>query len=123
MKKKKADRLPPFTPTLNSLIDSNTYKKLTNAARVAYLLICRQRRRFDQNEVCFPYSHAAEYMDMHTFSKAVKALIACGLIDKKQEGGLYRKTNIYTIVYGISIRDVEKHSVGKTLKPLNSCGK
>ena len=107
---KRKDRLPPFTPTENSLIDSDVYKKLTNASRVAYLLLCRQKRRFDQTDVIFPYSHAAAYMDQHTWARSIKELIACGMIGKKQEGGLYRKTNIYTI-HGISIRTVEMHSV------------
>jgi hypothetical protein len=110
MRKSKKDRLPPFTPTENSLIDSDVYKKLTNASRVAYLLLCRQKRRFDQADVIFPYSHAAAYMDQHTWGRSIRELIACGLIGKKQEGGLYRKTNIYTI-HGISKRTVEMHSV------------
>ncbi len=113
MKRTKSKRLPPFTPTDNKLIDSDCYKKLTNASRVAYLLLCRQKKRFDQVDVIFPYSHAAEYMDIHTYSKAIKDLIVSGLIEKKQEGGLYRKTNIYTLLPGISIRAVEKHSVKK----------
>jgi hypothetical protein len=64
---RKKDRLPPFTPTENNLIDSDTYKKLTNAARVAYLLLCRQKRRFDQTEVKCPYSYAEEYMDARKY--------------------------------------------------------
>ena len=113
--KKKKNRLPPFTPTDNKLIDSDLYKKLTNATRVAYLLLCRQRKSFNQTDVMFPYSHAAKYMDHHTWGKAVKDLIAAGLIVKRQEGGLYRKKNIYTLL-GISIRGVEKHSVDLPLK-------
>jgi len=97
MGRKKSKRLPPFTPTPNDLIDSETYKKLSNAARVAYLLLCRQRKRFNQFEVNFPYSQAATYMDRHTWSKAIKDLISVGLITKKQKGGLYRKINIYGI--------------------------
>jgi len=103
---KKKDRLPPFTPTSNSLIDSDIYKKLTNASRVAYLLLCRQRRRFNQTEVIFPYSQAQDYMNRNTWSRAIKELIACGMIEKKQEGGLYRRVNIYTITLGISIRGI-----------------
>jgi hypothetical protein len=49
-------------------------------------------------------------MDQHTWSRATKELIASGLIEKKQEGGLYRKKNIYTILV-TSIRTVEKHSI------------
>ena len=97
MGRKKSKRLPPFTPTPNDLIDSETYKKLSNAARVAYLLLCRQRKRFNQFEVNFSYSQAATYMGRHTWSKAIKDLISVGLITKKQEGGLYRRINIYGI--------------------------
>jgi hypothetical protein len=107
---KKKDRLPPFTPTSNKLIDSDVYKKLTNAAKVAYLLLCRQRRRFDQSEVCFPYSHAQEYMDRHTWGRAVRELIGTGMVGMRQEGGLYRRKDIYTIP-GDSIRGVEMHTV------------
>ena len=66
MERKKSKRLPPFTPTPNDLIDSEAYKKLSNAARVAYLLLCRQKKRFDQVEVKFPYSQAVVYMNRHT---------------------------------------------------------
>ena len=106
----KKDRLPPFTPTLNSLIDSNTYKKLTNSARVAYLLLCRQRKHYGQTEVCFPYSDAQEYMDRNTWSRAIKNLEQNLLISKEQVGGLYRKKNIYKILVQ-SIRGMEINTV------------
>ena len=112
---KKKDRLPPFTPTENNLIDSDIYKKLTNASRVAYLLLCRQKKHFNQTEVCFPYSHAQEYMNRNTWSRAIKELIACKMIEKKQEGGLYRRVNIYTI-HGISIRGIDIATVKTTSK-------
>ena len=109
---KKKDRLPPFTPTDNKLIDSDLYKKLTNAARVAYLLLCRQRKHFGQTEVVFPYSHAQGHMNRNTWSRAVRDLIAAGLITKTQEGGLYRKTNRYGIsIRGIGIDTVEMPSL------------
>jgi hypothetical protein len=95
---KKKDRLPPFTPTSNSLIDSDAYKKLTNASRVAYLLLCRQKRRFDQCEVIFPYSQAAEYMHKTTWNASIKQLEKERLIEMKQKGGLFRKTNIYKLL-------------------------
>ena len=103
---KKKDRLPPFTPTENSLIDSDIYKKLTNASRVAYLLLCRQKRRFNQTDVIFPYSQAQDYMNRNTWSRAIKELTACEMIEKKQEGGLYRRVNIYTIIPGIYRRGI-----------------
>jgi len=45
-------------------------------------------------------------MNRNTWSRAIKELIACGMIEKKQEGGLYRRVNIYTITLGISIRGI-----------------
>ena len=39
-------------------------------------------------------------MNRHTWSQAIKDLISVRLITKQQEGGLYRRVNIY----GISIR-------------------
>lgn len=107
---KKKDRLPPFTPTDNKLIDSDLYKKLTNAARVAYLLLCRQRKHFGQTDVIFPYSHAQEYMDRNTWRRAISLLISEGLILKEQEGGLYRRKNIYKIILVQSIRGMETHT-------------
>ena len=112
--KKKKNRLPPFTPTDNNLIDSYLYKKMTNAARVAYLLLCRQRKNFYQTEVIFPYSQAQAYMNRNTWARAVKDLIACGLIEKKQEGGLYRRVNKYTLL-GISIRGIDIATVKKVI--------
>ena len=104
----KKDRLPPFTPTDNKLIDSDIYKKLTNASRVAYLLLCRQRKHHGQADVCCPYDYAEGYMERHTWSRAITELIERGLISKKQEGGLYRRKNIYKInTLGISIRGVD----------------
>lgn len=114
MRKSKKDRLPPFTPTENSLIDSDAYKKLTNASRVAYLLLCRQRKFFSQPEVCFPYSDAQEYMDRNTWAKAIRLLEENGLISKTQEGGLYRRKNIYKIMV-YSVRGMESHTVKNTL--------
>lgn len=111
---KKKDHLPPFTPTSNSLIDSDIYKKFTNASRVAYLLLCRQKKRFDQTEVIFPYSHAQGYMNRNTWSRAIAELTEAGLISKKQEGGLYRRVNIY-MIHGISIRGIDIATVKKTI--------
>jgi len=96
--RKKSFRLPPFVPITKEMIKSEAFKSLTNAARVAYLLIKAQQRQFDQVDIKFPYSAAVPYMDRHTLSKAVKALEMHGFIEKRFEGGLYRRTNIYTLI-------------------------
>jgi glycerol-3-phosphate O-acyltransferase len=94
---KKKDRLPPFVPIFKEVIKSESFKRLTNSSRVAYLLLKSQCKRFDQKEVKYPYSCAEEYMDRHTFSTAIRQLIEEGYISKSQEGGLYRRTNLYQI--------------------------
>ena len=78
------------------MIKSQAYKNLTNPERTAYVLLKAQCCKAGQNEVIFPYSHALEYMDRHTFSRAIKQLMKEGFIEKSQHGGLFRKTNIYT---------------------------
>lgn len=93
--KKKRDKLPPFVPVLKEMIRSPAYKELTNAARTAHLLLKCQCCKFGQDEVRLPYRHTSEYMDQHTFSKAITQLSDLGFIEKTFEGGLYRRTNVY----------------------------
>ena len=80
------------------MIKSQAYKNLSNPARTAYVLLKAQCCKSGQDEVIFPYSHAAEYMDRHTFSRAITQLINEGFIEKSQCGGLFRKTNIYRFI-------------------------
>ena len=80
------------------MINSKAFKELTNAARVALLLLKAQCCRADQNEVKCPYVYAELYMHKHTWHSAIDLLIAKGFINKEQEGGLFRKTNVYSFV-------------------------
>lgn len=80
------------------MIKSEAFKKLTNAARVTYLLLKAQCCKPNQVEVKFPYTDALPYMNKHTYSRSIKQLIELGFIEKTQEGGLYRRTNIYRFV-------------------------
>ena len=86
---------PGFAMITNEEICSPAYKALTNTARTAYTLLCAQRKKKDQPEVIYPYSHAVDYMERRTFAKATRQLIEVGFIEKKQSGGLFRRTNIY----------------------------
>lgn len=45
--------------------------------------------------VIFPYKDAQEYMNRHTFLKAIKQLIKFGFIKKIGNGGLYQQPNVY----------------------------
>jgi hypothetical protein len=97
MQKSKKDRLPPFVAIFKETIKSESFKRLTNASRVAYLLLKSQCRHFDQTDVIFPYSQAAEYMHKGTWNTSIKQLKTEGFIGIEQKGGLYRKTNIYRL--------------------------
>jgi hypothetical protein len=86
---------PGFAMITNEVICSPAFKQLTNTARTAYTLLRAQVKKKGQSEVIYPYSHATDYMERRSFSKAIQQLIEVGFIEKKQSGGLYRRTNIY----------------------------
>ena len=88
----------PFARIDKEIINSPAFQKLSNPARVAFLLLRAQIRDRNQNKVIFPYTQAQKYMKSNTFSRAISQLIAIGFIKKGQEGGLYRRTNTYTFV-------------------------
>ncbi len=88
----------PFVAVIKYMLRSPAYKKLRNPARVAHLLLSAQRYQAGQREVKFPYSEAQQYMDRHTFSRAIRQLVELGFIEKTQYGGLYRRTNIYRFI-------------------------
>jgi hypothetical protein len=87
-----------FVPVVKFMIKSPAFKKLTNASRVAYLLLKAQCNNRDQREVVFPYSHAEDYMNRHTFARSIKQLVDLGFIEKSDFGGLYRRTNVYRLI-------------------------
>jgi hypothetical protein len=87
-----------FVPVVKHMIESPAFKQLTNASRVAYILLKAQINGRGQKEVIFPYKHAEPYMDRHTFGRSIKQLVELGFIEKSALGGLYRRTNIYRFV-------------------------
>ena len=95
---RKKNKSFPFVMIYKEMIKSPAYKKLTNASRTSYTLLKFQCCKFGQDEVKFPYRHAGEYMDQHTFGRSIKQLIELGFIEKSFEGGLFRRTNIYKFI-------------------------
>jgi hypothetical protein len=87
-----------FVPVVKHMIASSAFKKLTNAARVAYLLLKAQVNKRGQRKVVFPYKHAEPYMNRHTFSRSIQQLVELGFIEKSDFGGLYRRTNEYQFI-------------------------
>ena len=96
MAKRRKNHLPPFVYITKEMLRSDAFKRLTNASRIAYLLLKSQCCKADQNEVKCPYSEAIKYMHKSTFSQSISQLIELGFIKKEQQGGLYRKINVYT---------------------------
>jgi len=93
---RRKNKIPPFVYVTKEMLGSDAYKKLSNPSRVTLLLLRAQLKNNDQVEVKFPYSHAEEYMDRHTFARSIRELEKIGFIRKTQSGGLYRRVNIYT---------------------------
>ena len=77
------------------MIKSPAFIKLSNASRVAYLLLKSQCTKSGQREIIFPYNDAEHYMKRATFARSIKQLIELGFIEKSSFGGLYRLTNVY----------------------------
>ena len=97
-RKKKRNKLPPFVYITKEMLESEEFKKLTNASRVTYLLLKAQCKKFDQKSVKFPYSHSLKYMNEKTFSRSIRQLEEMRFIEISQEGGLIRRTNVYTFI-------------------------
>ncbi len=95
MKKPRGKINGAFVPIMKDMIINPSFIKITNAAKVSYLLLKAQCNKFGQGEVKFPFSDAEPYMNRHTFSRSIKQLEALGFIEKTFHGGLYRRTNVY----------------------------
>jgi hypothetical protein len=88
----------PFTKTSNRLIDSPEYKALSCSARVAYLLLCRQRNHPQKVDVSFPYLKAQQYMAARTWTRAIRELVRSGLIIIKSPGGITQRATVYRLM-------------------------
>jgi hypothetical protein len=97
-RKKKNSIGEPFVPILKHMINHESFKQLTNAARVAYMLLQAQKKTNGDTEVIFPYTHAEQWMNRHTFSRSIKQLIKLGFIERSSFGGLFRRTNQYRFI-------------------------
>ncbi len=95
---RKRNRLPPFVPIFVEMLDSPAWQLVGNPARVAYLHIKKQAKSDNPGELIFPYSEAEKLMTRKTYSKAIRELEEFGFIKRTQRGGLYRKTNYFTLV-------------------------
>ena len=79
------------------LWDSWAWEQLTNAARVAYWAILRNKNRPNKDEIVLTFDQGERLMGRHTFQKAIDQLLDLGFIVMKQRGGPKRRTNIYSL--------------------------
>lgn len=93
----KKSKGPPFILLIWQIWDSWAWGQLTNAARVAYIGILRQKDKNGQPEMEFPYADAERLMHRKTFKTAIDELNEFGFIIMKQRGGLKRRSNIYSL--------------------------
>ena len=86
------------------IIDSEAWRELTNAARVAYIHLKRKVTNPNPKEIHLGFAEMAgngsapykkRIMRRKTFSTALRLLEEKGFIEKKQSGGLYRKENLF----------------------------
>jgi DNA-binding transcriptional ArsR family regulator len=92
-----------------TLLSSNSWEQLNNNAKVLYLYFMKRelvnqwkgnnKRNKDpwRPEISLSYREMEKHLNPHQFSRAIKELEGMGFIKKKQEGGLYRKRNWYTL--------------------------
>ena len=74
------------------------WERLTNAARVAYVMLKAECNHAGQNEVKLPYSDIRKIMKTDTFARSIRQLEGLGFIEITQHGGLYRRTNTYKFI-------------------------
>jgi hypothetical protein len=87
----------PFVQIEWALLDSKAWGELTNAARVLYVVIKRDKTNATKKELKPTYDQFERVMDRHTIRKAMDKLLEWGFIMMEQRGGLKRKKNIYIL--------------------------
>ena len=95
---KKKNRLPPFIYITKEMFHSPAFKKLSNSAKIAFLLLQDQIIQPNQAKIRLPYTQVTEYMTDRTFGRAITQLIDQGFIKKIHQGGLYGGMNEYQFI-------------------------
>ncbi len=84
-----------FVPLPYKLIDSPTWKELSGNAKSVFIDLMRQRNGFNDRNLKLPYSQVK--LSPATAAKAIRHLVAVGLIDIVQHGGLFQKCSVYAL--------------------------
>lgn len=79
------------------MLFSDAFKELKSSSALAYLLIKSQMKHKDDTEIVCPYSFITPFMQKKTFARAIRQLEDFGFIRRRQRGGLYRRTNIFSL--------------------------
>ncbi len=97
---RKKKKLPPFVAIGRAVLKSPEWLKLSSSAKLLYIYIKSKYAGSNNGEIILPYSELAPVLrSSKTISRALKQLVANEWIEIKQKGGLYRKTNIYTLTF------------------------
>jgi len=90
-----------FVPIPLDVLESPAWRKLTNAARVAYIHI-RAKVTFGRGRaaVSVTYGEMEKFMTRKTYAHAIKQLEKYGFFIKSQTGGIFRKRNYYKMEEG-----------------------
>ena len=86
-----------FIQIYHELYDSETWRSLHWYSKLAYMRIKRNYNPKVGEWITVTYSQIRDEMTPKTFSKAIKELVAAGLVTKEQCGGLYRKKNLFQL--------------------------
>jgi len=100
-----------FIPVPAEVVESEAWENLTNAARVAYVHMCKKLDFNYRRPVSVTYSEMERIMTRRAFANAIRQLKGNGLITKTQQGGIFRKRNYFQM--SESWRRIEKRSTGR----------
>ncbi len=91
----------PYAATEHRVIDAPAYADLTFSARALLVLITRQLTK-DNNgrlQATFSYLRRFGFASDHTISRAIKQLIAHGMIYRTRSGGYQQGAALYAVTW------------------------
>lgn len=97
MSRRKKKRLARFIALAWELVDSEAWKRLSNASRVALVHLKRKVTNPNPGQICLSYNEMEKIMHRQTFARAIRQLEKFGFIVKEQMGGLYRRRNYFLL--------------------------
>ena len=106
---KKTQQDKYFIQVKFTMLKSKAWERLNNNSKVLYLYFMQRELvnswsgKNEKNkdtwrpDISLSYREMEKHLNPHQFSRAIKELEKMGFIKKKQEGGLYRRRNWYSL--------------------------